>query len=412
MIGDRVWNDTNGDGVQDPGEPGLADVGLTLLGDKDGDGVYESEVATTTTDPEGQYAFKDLPPGAYRVVVKAPASNHPTVPTVATVNLGPGQTVDTADFGFTTAAVPPSSIGDRIWLDSNRDGKQDLDEPGVNDVSVTLRSDPDGDGIFDTVVSTTKTSGNGNYQFPTLPPGLYLVTVTPPDGLTPTVPPIVVPLVAGESVVTADLGLATPPAVPFDLAVVKAAETTPLDGDDMTWRFTVVNNGIAPSPAKMTVTDTLPAGLAYRSASGDGWSCSAQGQVVTCSGDGPLAEGASSTFRIVTKVSLEKGREILNGAKVDAAGIELTKANNESRAGVVVGTPPPILPATNEPSAPLTPAPIEQPGAVLPPTSVLGDKLQVLPRTGSSSAGRLLRLAGLLLGAGLGLTGAARRRRR
>ena len=88
------------------------------------------------------------------MVAKPPATNLPTVPTVATVNLGPGQTVDTADFGFTPEAVPPSSIGDRIWLDSDRDGIQDPDEPGVNDVTVTLRSDPDGDGIFDKVVAT------------------------------------------------------------------------------------------------------------------------------------------------------------------------------------------------------------------------------------------------------------------
>ena len=391
--------------------PELADVELTLRQDKDGDGVYESEAGTTKTDSDGKYSFTDLPPGSYRVVAKPPASKLPTVPTVTTVNLGPGQTVDTADFGFTTAAVPPSSIGDRIWLDSNRDGKQDPDEPGVNDVTVTLRSDPDGDGIFDKVVSTTKTSGNGNYQFPALPPGLYLVTVTPPAGLTPTVPPIVVPLVAGQSIITADLGLATPPGIPFDVAVVKAAETTPLDGDDMTWRFTVTNNGIGPSPAKLTVTDTLPAGLTYRSASGTGWSCSAQSQVVTCTGTGPLTRGASSTFRVVTRVNLDKGKEILNGAKVEAAGIELTQANNRSQAGVVVGTPPPILPATNEPTPPLTPAPIEQPGAVVPPTAVLGDKIQLLPRTGSSDAGRLLRLAIVLLVTGLGATLGTRRRK-
>ena len=34
-IGDFVWFDTDGDGVQDPGEPGIADVPVTLMqGDK------------------------------------------------------------------------------------------------------------------------------------------------------------------------------------------------------------------------------------------------------------------------------------------------------------------------------------------------------------------------------------------
>jgi uncharacterized repeat protein (TIGR01451 family)/LPXTG-motif cell wall-anchored protein len=336
------------------------------------------------------------------VVAKPPAGNLPTVPTVATVNLVAGQTVDTADFGFTTGTVPPSSIGDRIWLDSNRDGVQDPDEPGVNDVTVTLRSDPDGDGIFDKVVTTAKTSGDGNYGFPGLPPGLYLVVVTPPDGLAPTVPPVVVPLVAGQSVITADLGLASPAAIPFDLEVLKAAETTPLDGKDMTWLFTVTNNGIGASPAVLTVTDTLPAALTFRSASGAKWTCSAKGQAVTCTGGGPLARGATTTFRIVTQVNLATGKDLLNAATVSAAGIELTEKNNRSQAGIVVGEPP-FIPAG--PTAPLLVPPTASPpvpDVVLPAIA--------LPVTGSDIA-LMLRLAGLLTVTGFGLVGFARRRR-
>ena len=62
-IGDFVWNDTNGDGVQDPGETGIPGVTITLY-DSNGD-----VIATTTTDDNGNYVFDNLPAGDYTVVV-------------------------------------------------------------------------------------------------------------------------------------------------------------------------------------------------------------------------------------------------------------------------------------------------------------------------------------------------------
>ena len=68
-IGDRVWVDVNGDGVQDPGEPGLGGVPVKLYSDPDNDGVYDNLVATTTTAPDGSYIFDGVPPGSYVVQV-------------------------------------------------------------------------------------------------------------------------------------------------------------------------------------------------------------------------------------------------------------------------------------------------------------------------------------------------------
>src|SRR5262249_47585976 len=53
-IGDRVWLDADGNGLQDPGEPGLADVPVDLL-----DG-YGGLVQWTTTDADGNYLFEGL----------------------------------------------------------------------------------------------------------------------------------------------------------------------------------------------------------------------------------------------------------------------------------------------------------------------------------------------------------------
>ena len=60
-MGDFVWRDTNGNGVQDPGEVGVGGVTVRLL---DASG---NVVATTVTDVTGHYVFSGLPAGEYSV---------------------------------------------------------------------------------------------------------------------------------------------------------------------------------------------------------------------------------------------------------------------------------------------------------------------------------------------------------
>ncbi|MGD8457220.1 MAG: sortase [Anaerolineales bacterium] len=87
-----------------------------------------------------------------------------------------------ADFGYT----PGASVGDTIWLDTNRNGsKDDKDptvfyEPGIEGVEVTLTGDVDGDGTIDILTDTT--DANGNYLFDNLHPGSYTITVTDMSG--------------------------------------------------------------------------------------------------------------------------------------------------------------------------------------------------------------------------------------
>lgn len=54
-IGDRVWDDLDGDGVQEGSEPGMPGVTVNLL---DGLGGW---LASTTTNASGYYSFTDLP---------------------------------------------------------------------------------------------------------------------------------------------------------------------------------------------------------------------------------------------------------------------------------------------------------------------------------------------------------------
>ena len=65
-IGDTVWADTNGNGVQDDGEAGIAGVTVTLL-DTNGNALPNG---TAVTDANGKYYFK-VYPGVYTVKVDA-----------------------------------------------------------------------------------------------------------------------------------------------------------------------------------------------------------------------------------------------------------------------------------------------------------------------------------------------------
>src|SRR5439155_409038 len=79
-IGDFVWNDTNGNGVQDSGEAGINGVTLTLTGIT-GAGVSVSQTTTTATNGgnAGYYQFGNLAPGTYSVAVTTPSGYVPTV---------------------------------------------------------------------------------------------------------------------------------------------------------------------------------------------------------------------------------------------------------------------------------------------------------------------------------------------
>ncbi len=68
-LGDYVWFDTDADGVQDAEEDGIENVTVNLL-DSNG-----NVIATTTTNADGYYEFRDLPPGSYIVEFELPAGH-------------------------------------------------------------------------------------------------------------------------------------------------------------------------------------------------------------------------------------------------------------------------------------------------------------------------------------------------
>ena len=178
-IGDTLFHDIDNDGTQDVGEPGLANVDVTLTGPGQPPGG-----TTISTGPAGAYAFTALAPGTYTVTVDVsdPDMNPAFVSTTGgdadTRLLASGQVISDADFGYTA----PGSIGDFVFTDSNGDGAQGGDS-GLAGVTLTLT----GGALPPGGVSTT-TDPTGAYGFGNVLPGAYTVTVTGglPAGAFPT----------------------------------------------------------------------------------------------------------------------------------------------------------------------------------------------------------------------------------
>jgi len=200
-IGDKVWKDTNGNGVQDGGEPGVAGVTVTL---KDCSG---NELQTTTTNGSGNYTFSGLAAGCYTVTVALPGGytfspqdqggNDSTdsdvnvsTGTTASIVLSAGQNRDNVDAGL----VPQSTggdlcLGDRVWNDANANGLQDPGEVGLSGIEIYLGVDTNGDSRIDRYVGNTTTNSSGIYQFCGLTPNTpYLIEFIPPGNCGFTLP--------------------------------------------------------------------------------------------------------------------------------------------------------------------------------------------------------------------------------
>ena len=199
-IGNFTWIDTNGNGQQNLGEPGLNGVQVTLTGagldGTFGTGDDTSAMQTTANNGvnDGAYKFIGLVPGKYKVTFGAVGGYVRTVAdtgadaTDSDANVGTGTTAeytlvsgqynDSVDAGYYQTAC----IGNFTWVDTNGNGQQNLGEPGLNGVQVTLTG-AGLDGTFGTGddTSTMQLTANnlindGAYKFIGLVPGKYKVT--------------------------------------------------------------------------------------------------------------------------------------------------------------------------------------------------------------------------------------------
>ncbi|NJM40380.1 MAG: DUF11 domain-containing protein [Anaerolineae bacterium] len=277
-LGDRVWEDVNLNGTQDGGEPGVAGVGVTLY-------LNGVAISSTTTDASGFYGFFNLTPTVpYTLAFALPAGYtgftkvdvgsegtdsdaDPITGVTGPVTLLPGENNPNVDAGV----VKPAGLGDFVWVDVNRDGKQDASESGVPGVVVTLYASGQ-------PIGTATTNASGYYSFTGLAPGVaYSLSFGLPGGFAWTQPTVgitttdsnadsngntgPVTLVSGEYNPTIDAGVISM------LRMSKKGVGSGINGaigkDKLiTYTLLITNTG-AGAISNVVVDDPLPVGLIY-----------------------------------------------------------------------------------------------------------------------------------------------------
>lgn len=191
------FNDLNGNGIRDAGEPGLAGVTITRTGSiNDPAGTPLSVV----TDAQGNFTFANVPFGTFTLTETVPVGFAQTAPAPpgtnsATINFAQ-RTVSGLLFG-NRALVQPGTVSGEKFNDANGNGVRDAGEGGLSGVTIRL-TDSSG------TVRTAVTNSAGAFSFADVTPGAYTVSEVVPSGFTQTAPAapgtFAVNLTAGQAV--------------------------------------------------------------------------------------------------------------------------------------------------------------------------------------------------------------------
>lgn len=192
-----VWDDLNADGIQDPGEPAIADQTITLLNPKFRD------LHDRVTDADGRYYFdgSDLLPGDYilnfadlnesqqgRPLRVSPRNNarivglrdndaQPTNGNTPLFTLLPhGENSPRHQLERDAGLFVLSNVAGNVWDDASQDGVRQPSERMVSDLEVQLLDDA-GESIARTFTS------DGHYIFPNIYPGRYQVAFENATGI-------------------------------------------------------------------------------------------------------------------------------------------------------------------------------------------------------------------------------------
>jgi uncharacterized repeat protein (TIGR01451 family) len=215
IIGNKVWLDTNQNGIQDASEPGLDGVTVDLYRDN-GDGIADlandTLVTSKSTYDGGLYSFTSLKAGGYFVVFHVPTTYGVSTPNVGlddsdsdgiattvnnqelaitnVVSVTVGSTNMTVDQGV--FPQPVGALGGFAWSDLNSNGTQDEGtSTGLNGITVKIYRNTSGTAnpLTDVLVATTTTQNDaagraGYYLFDDLTPANYYVVFTLSNGFT------------------------------------------------------------------------------------------------------------------------------------------------------------------------------------------------------------------------------------
>jgi hypothetical protein len=213
--GNRIWRDSDEDGIQDPGEPNLVGVvvglydaaGINLIASAttDANGLYYFSSADGVSTPSEQYNVNFQPHTSYQIkidttqpallglVLTIPfADNTPNgairdssavqvgnFGVITFTTNGPGANNHNRDVGFILDdPLNQAIISGFVYCDCDNNGVRSAGDPPVPGATITLIGDTD----LGPLLQTTLTDANGFYIFDELPIGVYTVRETQPAG--------------------------------------------------------------------------------------------------------------------------------------------------------------------------------------------------------------------------------------
>jgi hypothetical protein len=186
-LGNFVWEDLNGDGLQDSGEPGLTNVTVYLFDSS------SNELTSVVTDLDGEYAFTNLQSGTYYVQIALPDGYTNTLMLAGDDTAldndgnaagwsGPetvvaGETNSDVDFGL----YLPAKLFGYLFIDENDDQIRNTGDTTITNAQVQLIVDS-------AILYSTFTDTNGRYEFTDVPAGVVTVQVVQADATLVAVP--------------------------------------------------------------------------------------------------------------------------------------------------------------------------------------------------------------------------------
>ncbi len=226
-IAGHVFDDLDGNGVLDIGEPGLAGVSVTVTDSA-------STVHSVSTDANGDYSVLDLPVGTTTADYATPAGTTLTTGNDSQVLIiTDGATTTAFDVGY--QAIPSGDITGHVFNDTDGDGIEDAGETGLSGVSVTVTDST-------ATVHNVTTDASGDWSVLGLPLGNADVSVATPSGFTLTTgnDSQSATITDGGSATTAPVGYEPPAGTPPDITgVIGSNDIDP--GTTRTFRFAVTD---------------------------------------------------------------------------------------------------------------------------------------------------------------------------
>ncbi|HEY0009958.1 MAG TPA: SdrD B-like domain-containing protein, partial [Tepidisphaeraceae bacterium] len=176
-----LYNDLDGDGVKDSGEPALTSWRVYVDADKDG--VFDTGETSTLADSAGNYTF-NLAAGTYRVRSVMPSGYRPTAPGVgyADITLASGAALTGRNFAYSQKVL----ISGSVFRDTDGDRIKDSGEAGLSGWRVFI--DANNDGVWNSTEKSVLSDGSGAWAFKGESARSFVVRIVQQSGFTRTTP--------------------------------------------------------------------------------------------------------------------------------------------------------------------------------------------------------------------------------